>query len=63
MKEKRIELSREGFPTHINYIEVKTETLDQAVDELELSKIDFIKIDVEGAELDVLNILIISPII
>ncbi|MEM2753516.1 MAG: FkbM family methyltransferase [Nitrososphaerota archaeon] len=47
----------------MNYIEVKTETLDQAVDELELSKIDFIKIDVEGAELDVLNILIISPII
>ena len=55
IKGKRIEVSREGFPTHINCIEVKTKTLDQVVDELGLSKVDFIKIDVEGAELDVLK--------
>jgi len=34
---------------------VKTKTLDQVVGELGLSKVDFIKIDVEGAELDVLK--------
>ncbi|MEM4435676.1 MAG: FkbM family methyltransferase [Thermosphaera sp.] len=32
---------------------MKTETLGQVVDELGLSEIDLIKIDVEGAELDV----------
>jgi len=55
IKEKRIELSREEFSTHISYIEVETKTLDQVVNELGLSKVDFIKIDVEGAELDVLK--------
>ncbi len=55
IKEKRVELSREEFSTHIKYVEVKTKTLDQVVDELELSKVNFIKIDVEGAELDVLK--------
>ena len=36
-------------------IEVKVETLDRLVNELRLDKVSFIKIDVEGAELDVLK--------
>ncbi|MEM1510841.1 MAG: FkbM family methyltransferase, partial [Thermofilaceae archaeon] len=53
IKEKRIGLCREGFP-NISYIEIKTKTLDQIVDELGLKEVNFIKVDVEGAELDVL---------
>ncbi len=36
-------------------IKVKTETLDRLVDNLKLEKVDWIKIDVEGAEFNVLN--------
>jgi len=36
-------------------IKVKTETLDRLVDNLKLEKVDWIKIDVEGAEYNVLN--------
>ncbi len=37
------------------YIEVEVKTLDWLLSELKLSKVNFIKIDVEGAELDVLK--------
>ena len=36
-------------------IKVKTETLDRLVDNLKLKKVDWIKIDVEGAEYNVLK--------
>ncbi|MEM4004920.1 MAG: FkbM family methyltransferase [Desulfurococcaceae archaeon] len=36
-------------------LKVKVETLDRLIDELRLNKVTFIKIDVEGAELDVLK--------
>jgi len=36
-------------------IVVKVETLDNLLDEIDLSKVNFIKIDVEGAELEVLK--------
>ncbi|MEM2399546.1 MAG: FkbM family methyltransferase [Candidatus Bathyarchaeia archaeon] len=36
-------------------MEMKTKTLDQMVDELGLKRVNFIKIDVKGAELDVLK--------
>jgi FkbM family methyltransferase len=36
-------------------IEVMAKPLDQIIDELKLTKVDFIKIDVEGAELEVLK--------
>ncbi len=36
-------------------LEVKVETLDRLIDELRLNKVTFVKIDVEGAELDVLK--------
>lgn len=37
------------------YIEVRTITLDELVEELGLDKVDIIKVDAEGAELDVLK--------
>lgn len=37
------------------YIEVETITLDDLVDELKLDRIDLIKVDAEGAEIDVLK--------
>ena len=37
------------------YIEVRTITLDDLAEELKLDKIDLIKVDAEGAELDVLK--------
>ena len=36
-------------------LEVEVETLDRLIDELRLNKVTFVKIDVEGAELDVLK--------
>ncbi len=33
------------------YVEVEVKTLDQLMDELKLSRVSFIKIDAEGAEL------------
>jgi len=39
----------------MGYIICKMETLDQIVEKLNLQKIDFIKIDVEGAEVEVLE--------
>lgn len=38
-----------------NYIEVETITLDNLIDELGIGRVDFIKLDVEGAELAVLK--------
>jgi len=37
------------------YLRVPLKTLDQLLQELKLSKVDFIKIDAEGAELDILK--------
>jgi len=37
------------------WIEVPTQTLDNVVRELSLSRVDFIKIDAEGAELEILK--------
>ncbi len=36
-------------------VEVEVKTLDQLMDELKISRVSFIKIDVEGAELDILK--------
>ena len=41
--------------SHSSSIAVQVETLDNLIDEIGLSKVNFIKIDVEGAELDVLK--------
>jgi len=38
-----------------HYVKVETITLDDLVNELGLDKVDFIKVDAEGAELDVLR--------
>jgi len=38
-----------------SWLEVEVETLDRLIDELRLNKVTFVKIDVEGAELDVLK--------
>jgi len=40
---------------HKNYIEVEADTLDNIVSELELDRVDFIKIDAEGSEPEVLE--------
>ncbi len=37
------------------YVEVEVKTLDRLMDELKLSRVSFIKIDAEGAELDILK--------
>jgi len=42
-------------PETARMYEVRTKSVDQIVAELGLSRVDFIKIDVEGAELDVLD--------
>jgi len=38
-----------------NYIEVEADSLDNIVSKLELDRVDFVKIDVEGAELEILK--------
>ena len=48
-------LKRELLDEYRGCIEVEVKTLDQLVDELKLSKVNFIKIDAEGAELDILR--------
>ncbi len=40
---------------HRYYVEVEVKTLDQLMDELKISRVSFIKIDAEGAELDILK--------
>lgn len=40
---------------NIGYIEVKAEALDNVLNELALNKLDWVKIDVEGAEFEVLK--------
>jgi len=38
-----------------NYVEVNTDTIDSILSELKIKKVDWMKIDVEGAEYDVLS--------
>lgn len=40
---------------HKNYIEVEADTLDNIISELGLDHVDFVKIDAEGAELEILK--------
>lgn len=49
---KRKEMSERITET---YLEVEVKTLDQLINELELDRVDFIKIDAEGAELEILR--------
>lgn len=44
-----------GIPADNEYIEVQTDTLDSIVSNLEIERVDFMKMDVEGAELEVIE--------
>ena len=48
------ELDKQQFFEVVRTIELKTETLDDAVSQLGISRVDYLKIDIEGAELEVL---------
>jgi FkbM family methyltransferase len=43
------------IPSDNEYVEIQTDTLDCIVSDLEIERVDFIKMDVEGAELEVLE--------